>query len=148
MIKSKAKSEKKSDTIKDWSRLKFVTGCPPKYKTVKDMQIKIVDYFDNTEIEKLTITWLSLHLGFTSRQALINYQGKPEFVDTIKKAKQMIEHSYELDLKAKGNTGTIFALKNFDWVDKQVNENTNTNLDYQVEDSEKFKDLLKTNWLI
>ena len=130
------------------NRLKFVTWRPPKYKTVKEMEKVIESYFIETSIEKLTVTWLSIHLVFTSRQALINYQGKEEFVDTIKKAKHLVEHSYELDLKAKGNTGTIFALKNFDWVDKQVNENTNTNLNLEVEDSKELDKLLDTNWLI
>lgn len=35
----------------------------------------------------------------------------------------MVEHSYEIDLKKKGNTGTIFALKNFDWKDKTEVDN-------------------------
>jgi hypothetical protein len=47
-----------------------------------------------------------------------------EFLNTIKKAKDMVEYSYEIDLKKKGNTGTIFALKNFDWKDKQEIENS------------------------
>ena len=45
-----------------------------------------------------------------------------EFSNTIKKAKDKVEHSYEIDLKKKGNTGTIFALKNFDWKDKTEQE--------------------------
>ena len=36
----------------------------------------------------------------------------------------MIENSYELDLKKHGRTGTIFALKNFDWKDKQETDLT------------------------
>jgi hypothetical protein len=39
----------------------------------------------------------------------------------------MVEHSYELDLKKRWHIWSIFALKNFDWVDKQVTENTNVN---------------------
>lgn len=46
-------------------------------------------------------------------------------------------------------TWTIFHLKNnYQWVDKVVNENTNTNLDYEAQDKDEFKDLLKNNWLI
>ena len=41
----------------------------------------------------------------------------------------MVEHSYEIDLKEKGNTGTIFALKNFDWKDKQEVDSRNLNID-------------------
>jgi len=46
-------------------------------------------------------------------------------------------------------TWTIFHLKNnYKWVDKQVTENTNTNLGYEVDDSDEFKNILKSNWLI
>lgn len=38
-----------------------------------------------------TVTGLALALGFTSRMALLNYQAKKEFVDTITRAKTMVE---------------------------------------------------------
>ncbi len=66
-----------------------------------------------------TITGLAYHLGFTSRQALINYEEKPEFVDTIKRAKLRIEMAYEESIHGKNAAGPIFALKNFGWTDRQ-----------------------------
>ena len=36
----------------------------------------------------------------------------------------MVESSYEIDLKKHGRSGTIFALKNFDWKDKSEVDNT------------------------
>lgn len=48
----------------------------------------------------------------------------------------MVEHSYEVDLKESGRTGTIFALKNFDWKDK-------TEVDQNVSGSLSIGDILK-----
>lgn len=40
-----------------------------------------------------------------------------------------VEASYEKDLKKTGRPGTIFALKNFGWKDKQEVEQTSTIVD-------------------
>lgn len=77
-------------------------------------------------IERPTVTGLALVLGFTSRQALLNYQVKKEFVDTVKKAKLIVEHYYEKGV-TEGDihpaTG-IFILKNFEWKDVfEINTN-------------------------
>lgn len=98
-------------------------GRPLKFKTVKELQDKIDIYLADTPKEEWTITGLALALD-TYRQTLLNYEERDEYLDTIKKAKQMIENSYELDLKKHGRTGTIFALKNFDWKDKQETDLT------------------------
>jgi len=89
-------------------------GRPLIYKTVKEMQIKIDEYFKMCDGELLldkageiifdkwgqpiylgqkpyTVTGLALALGFNSRQALLNYQGRPEFNDAITQAKLKIE---------------------------------------------------------
>lgn len=92
-------------------------GQPLKYKTVEELQMLIDKYFESTPFDEWTITGLALALG-TYRQTLLNYEGKPEYMDTIKRAKQMVENSYEIDLKKKGHSGSIFALKNFNWRDK------------------------------
>lgn len=76
--------------------------------------------------ERPTVTGLALTLGFNSRQAIINYEVKKEYYDTIKKAKLLIEHYYEKGV-VEGDihpaTG-IFILKNFEWKDTfEVNTN-------------------------
>lgn len=98
-------------------------GRPLKFKTVEELEEKVQNYFNTTKREEWTITGLALALD-TSRETLINYQNKEEYFDTIKKAKDMVEHSYEIDLKKTGRTGTIFALKNFDWRDKMETDIT------------------------
>ena len=98
-------------------------GRPLKFKTPEIMQELIDKYFKSKPRSEWTITGLALALD-TDRITLINYEGKPEFINTIKKAKMMVEDSYEDDLKKSGRTGTIFALKNFGWADTQKLEHT------------------------
>ncbi len=120
-------------------------GRPPMYATAGEMQEKIDAYFEecagcllrddegHIETDKygrpirlgekpLTITGLALALGFTSRQALLNYQGKKEFVDTITRAKARVEQYAEERLFDKdGANGAKFSLaNNFEgWKKKQ-----------------------------
>ena len=120
-------------------------GRPPMYKTKEEIQEKIDKYFSDCEgeavydsdghplfgkdglplkigVRPLTVTGLALALGFTSRQALLNYQEKEEFVDTITRAKARIEQYAEERLFDKdGANGAKFSLaNNFDgWKEKQ-----------------------------
>jgi hypothetical protein len=95
-------------------------GRPLKFKTVEELQSAIDKYFSscNEETEPMTITGLAIALD-TDRKTLCNYEDKPEFFDTIKMAKLRVENAYEKRLVKRGNGGDIFALKNFNWVDKQ-----------------------------
>lgn len=115
-------------------------GRPPKYKTVEEMQAKIDAYFTACEGTPLldderkavtdkygepvivgahppTVTGLALALGFTGRQALLNYQAKPKFVDTITRAKSRCEEYAESRLYDRdGARGAQFSLEhNFRW---------------------------------
>lgn len=92
-------------------------GRPFKYKTKEEIEPLIEAYFKDTPKEEWTITGLALALD-TSRTTLCDMDERDELTYTIKKAKEQVEHSYELDLKKSGRSGTIFALKNFDWRDK------------------------------
>jgi hypothetical protein len=94
-------------------------GRPPFYETVEEMQAEIDKFINETPQEQLTITGLALSLGFSTRKSLVDYEGKEEFVNAIKKAKLRIENAYELSLRKNGRSGDIFALKNFDWKDSQ-----------------------------
>ncbi len=95
---------------------------PLKFKTVEILQEKIGEYFNVTPRDEWTITGLALALD-TSRQVLCDYEdNRPEYSDAIKRAKLIVENGYEIDLKKHGRTGTIFALKNFDWKDKSETE--------------------------
>lgn len=107
-------------------------GRPLKFSSVEELQGLIDKYFDETPMEDWTITNLALALN-TNRQGLMEYGRREEFSDTIKIAKAKVEGSYELDLKKHGKVGTIFALKNFGWTDKQEIAHTVAN-DLLVDD--------------
>ena len=111
-------------------------GRPPMYHTKEEIQEKIDAYFEECKGRVLrndddsiardkyglpvivdarppTITGLALALGFTSRQALLNYQAKDEFVDTITRAKSRVECYAEERLYDKdGANGAKFNLAN------------------------------------
>ena len=114
-------------------------GAPRKWKSVKAMQKAIDAYFERCKGTPLmidgdvatdkygrpiildekppTVTGLALSLGFTGRQALIDYQGRPEFADTVTRAKSRCEEYAESRLYDKdGANGAKFSLGcNFGW---------------------------------
>lgn len=110
-------------------------GRPPFYKTAAELENKIRKYF-NTEayvdvgltrakkskstLRKYspTISGLALFCGFADRHSLYEYEAKPEFTHTIKRARALMSVYYERLLSGSNCTGAIFALKNFGWVDK------------------------------
>lgn len=96
-------------------------GRHKKYETVEAIEAAIEEYFTPGPRVK-TVTGLALHLGFTSRQAILNYEDDPKFIDAIKTAKLRVENQYEEALFSKNPAGAIFALKNFGWSDKQETE--------------------------
>ena len=135
-------------------------GRPPMYNTAEEMQTIIDEYFEGCKGEMRsdengmvyrdkygfpiffdqkppTITGLALALGFTSRQALLNYQAKEEFVDTIMRAKARVEQYAEERLFDKdGANGAKFSLaNNFDgWKEKkEIEADVNNTVTIHVE---------------
>ena len=135
-------------------------GRPPFYNTKEEMQEKIDAYFEECKGEPLldeegkpaltksgcpiiigarplTITGLALALGFNSRQALLNYQAKDEFHDTILRAKAKVECYAEERLFDKdGANGAKFSLaNNFDgWKEKQqIEADINSEMTINIE---------------
>lgn len=98
----------------------MTAGRPLKFATPEEMQTRIDDYFIMCEREKkpISITGLAIHLD-CYRETLSNYMERDEFFDTVKKAKQRVENFYEERLTLPNVAGVVFALKNFDWTDKQ-----------------------------
>jgi len=117
-----------------------MAGRPLKFPSLTALEEKIEVYFNDTKEEEWTITGLALALD-TSRETLMNYEDKAEYFDTIKKAKERVHNAYEKDLRRKGRSGDIFALKNFGWSDKQ--EVDLTNKGERFETSSEIKDLTK-----
>lgn len=96
-------------------------GRPLKFQTLEELTTIADKYFLETPENEWTITGLALALD-TTRELLIDYQEKDEFSDTIKKYKLKVHNAYEKDLRKKGRSGDIFALKNFGWKDKNETE--------------------------
>lgn len=84
------------------------------------------EYFRKCESEEkpITITGLSLALGLHGRDSLLDYEKRSEFSDTIKSLKAYVEMKYEERLSGANATGSIFALKNFGWADKQETQHS------------------------
>ncbi len=103
-------------------------GRPPLYETPEQMHAKIVEYLETCKPYLIgdqviqnppTVTGLALYLGFAQRKSLLDYKGKDEFCNLIKRAITCIESAYEQRLTMSNPTGAIFALKNMGWSDRQ-----------------------------
>ena len=118
-------------------------GCPATYTKIEEIEGLIEHYFNSCKgpiidkegnvlkdgngdiimeyIKPITITGLCLALGFTSRDALIDYGHREIFADTIARAKLQCHHYTETRLYDKeGCNGAKFSLSNnFGWIDKQ-----------------------------
>ena len=116
MYKTKEEIQEKID--------KYFKDCEGELLLDKD-ENPIIDKYGNavrTGVRPLTITGLALALGFNSRQSLLNYQDKDEFMDTITRAKAKVEQYAEERLYDKdGANGAKFSLSNnFEgWKEKQ-----------------------------
>jgi hypothetical protein len=127
-------AEEMSKIIED-----YFNSCGPVY--LKDSKGEVVLGKDNkpvqTDFEPPTITGLAMSLGFTSRQALLNYEAKEAFVDTVKKAKLKVEHFSEKKLYDPSirPAGAIFALKNYGWRDDPKREGDEEKAPLVIKDS-------------
>lgn len=126
-------------------------GRPPLFDKPEDFEREVDKYFEHIKGEEAereipnpdeegdfitetfwirkpeppTITGLCLFLGFESRQSFHDYSERPEFSYTLKRARMRIECEYEKSLQfARNPAGSIFALKNLGWKDKQEVENS------------------------
>lgn len=115
-----------------------------KYRTDKELQKAIDDYFSKCKDEPLfdkdgktltdkngnpiffqnppTVAGLALHLGFEDRRSLYDYKENPKYSHTVKRAITRIEEYAESRLFYGKATGAIFWLKNHGWKDQ--NETT------------------------
>jgi hypothetical protein len=96
-------------------------GRPPKYDTPEALQTQIDNYFKSIEgtEDKPRIAALVLYCDFCDIASFYDYENKPEFTKTIKKARTRIVDAYEKKLDGKQVAGPIFALKNLGWSDRQ-----------------------------
>ncbi len=115
-----------------------VGGRPLKFQSVEELDAQIADYFENIPEKDWTWTGLALHLD-TDKWTLTTYKERDGYSASVKKALLRVENSYEKDLKHYGRSGTIFALKNFDWKDKTETELTLNH----IEDLDRLEEMNK-----
>lgn len=131
-------------------------GKPLKWSTPEELEELIEKYFKECdEKEKpYTITGLCLVLD-TTRATLMNYQDcmeidwlkrvddevKRRYVNAIKRAKARCENYAEIQLLdpncKKSPIGSIFALKNYGWTDRQEIVTTTNSINISLEDDEE-----------
>ena len=131
--------------------------------TADDIEQKVEDYFNycNENSKPFTMSGLALFLD-CSRMTLYQYENelikfnniseedKKRIIDTVKRAKRMVEAYQEEQLfLGKSPVGTIFSLKNnFNWKDAQeINNNTNISAINPIQQlsTEEIKQLLLEN---
>jgi len=97
------------------------TGRPRLYQTPEEFDAKVDAYYQYCQDREEPITWTGLarFLGFSSRQSIDEYLNYEGFSDSVKRAKLLVEWSYECRLFGPNAAGPIFALKNMGWTDKQ-----------------------------
>jgi hypothetical protein len=98
--------------------LKHKIGRPLRWQTPDELRAVLQEYLDNTPEDELTVTGMALELC-ASKQVLAQYEKRPGYSEIIREAKLLVENAYERDLRRKGRSGDIFALKNFGWKDTQ-----------------------------
>ena len=97
-------------------------GRPRLVSTPDEFDERVDTYIQwcRTKEEPVLLTGLILALGLSSKQSFYRYEDYPEFSDSVKRAKLLVEMEYEKRLNTFNSaTGPIFALKNFGWSDKQ-----------------------------
>jgi len=120
--------------LKMAEKAKKPRGKQPKFSQPGEMQSAVDTYFLECEAnsKRATVAGLALALGFTSRQSILNYEDKPDYVDIIKKARLKLQDAAETSLlDGKNPIGNIFWLKNQgageSWRDTQQLEHTGEN---------------------
>jgi len=95
-------------------------GQPLKYKTVKKFDDKITEYFKYVKKKgyPVTITGVTMFLGFADRRSLYDYEKREGFSHSVKRVQLAVENVYEMNLHGNNVAGSVFALKNMGWKDK------------------------------
>ena len=99
-------------------------GRPPIFNSPEDFKAKADAYFAKCEKDEKrpTVNGLTLALGMSSRQSLLNYAERDGFLDVVKEARTKLEAAWEDGLYGPNVAGTIFWLKNQGWTDVQRTE--------------------------
>lgn len=95
-------------------------GRPRIIESPEILEERLDEYLEQCEEQDkpVTLTRMVTALGFNCKQSFYEYGARPEYTDSIKRARHMVEMAYEDGLHGTTPTGSIFALKNMEWSDK------------------------------
>lgn len=97
-------------------------GRPLKVKSPEEFDSRVDEYFEKCfDLEvRPTRAGMVLALGFCSKTQFYDYEKRPEFKASVRRARMLIEEIYEQMLGTSHAAGPIFALKNMaGWSDQQ-----------------------------
>lgn len=92
------------------------------FGTPEQVAAVVSQYFDSTPENEWTVTGLARRIGLDLDGLKLYAQGRGgrgEFSSVVKEAYCKVVESYEKDLRSNKPVGSIFALKNFGWSDRQ-----------------------------
>ncbi len=92
-------------------------GRPRLYETPEEFDTRVEEYYNyckGNPLEPMTITGLTLFMGFCSVQTLYNYQTYEGFLEPVSRARTLISYGYEKRLHGPNNAGAKFALSCID----------------------------------
>ena len=99
--------------------------CDKHTKPVMSGRGKNAMVIQQPDPEPYTVPGLAHHLGFESRQSILNYKAKPKLMGTIKKALNSIE-AQRVKKALRGQHNPVFSIfdlkNNFGYKDKQETE--------------------------
>lgn len=112
---------------------KNLGGRPPNTGIIRDAATfdRLVDEYEARCEEQTresdhyappTFSGMARFLGFESRRSFYDYAKRDGFSRSVKRAQLLIESEYERRLSGNNVAGSIFALKNHGWADKQEHE--------------------------
>ena len=110
--------------------------------SVRKLQKAIDAYFADCAQtgEPGSMTGLCIALGMTAQALEVLREQSAACSDVIDMAQLRVEHAYEKRLIQRGNSGDVFALKNFGWRDKKEFAHTGQ---LQVQLSDEVKEWSK-----
>jgi hypothetical protein len=96
-------------------------GRPRIIKTPEEFDAKVEAFRQLCEErgDPVTFTGMAVYLGFADRRSFYDYAKEPGFSLSVKRAQSLVETEYEKRLAGNNVAGSIFALKNHGWSDRQ-----------------------------
>ncbi len=92
----------------------------------EELERRVDGYFEQCKKDETppTFTGLLLHTGLKTKQRLSDYGQREEFAEVVEYARARMQEVYEQNLHGPNPTGSIFALKNMGWSDRQELEHS------------------------